>query len=507
LWALDGGCPAVKRVILLGLVAGAWLVGSAHVGSPTVVYAGEAGPYAIRVVIRPPVAIPGMADISVRVTGDSIRAVTVRPVRADLGLEGAPRPDSAVPVGGDPGLWTATLWLMDFGSYSVHVGVSGAAGEGVAIVPVAARATRIAGMDRGLGLALAGLGLFLLFGLGSIVAAAAREGSLPTGEDPGPRGRRRATRARQATLLISGAVLWLGSRWWSAEGEAYARNLYVPLETEARTEATTEGRVLTVEIIDERWRQARSTSLLPDHGKLMHLFLVEQNGLALAHLHPQRVDSGTFRSVLPPLSAGTYRVYADILLENGLPQTLVDTSTIPDGTTVAEMSDPDDSWTTVALSQPGTRGSVFELEDGSRMVWLATEELRVGEEVELSFAVTGPDGSPAVLEPYLGMGGHAIISTLDGGVFVHLHPQGTISASAQELFERRVFGGSAPESSGDPGQHATVSESGHPGHPPDGEASVSFPYEFPRSGQYRGWVQVKREGRVLTGAFDMVVGE
>jgi hypothetical protein len=34
---------------------------------------------------------------------------------------------------------------------------------------------------------------------------------------------------------------------------------------------------------------------------------------------------------------------------------------------------------------------------------------------------------------------------------------------------------------------------------------ISFPYEFPKAGRYRVWVQVKPADRVLTGVFDVEV--
>ncbi|MQA89561.1 MAG: hypothetical protein GEU90_04935 [Gemmatimonas sp.] len=488
-------------------VALAWLLLAAHVGSPNIFFDGEAGPYPVRVVIRPPAAIPGLAEITVRVQGQGVERVTVQPAAWNLGSAGAPRPDEAVRLGAEENVWSAELWLMEFGSYSVHVAVEGAEGEGRVIVPVPALATSIADMSVGLQATLVGLGLFLLVGLLSIVGAAAREASLAPAEAPDSRRRRRSRIAQVASLPILALALFGGARWWASEEGVYEQNLFVPLQIETATGADT-PESLELRIVDERWSPQRYTPLLPDHGKLMHLFLVGDAGLdAMAHLHPVRRDSATFATLVPPLPEGRYRVYADILHESGLTQTLTDTVQLAESNVEpADALDRDDSWI-VTTGRPfvGAGGHV-ELDDGSTMTWVADSVPRAGEETTLTFDVSAPDGSPATLEPYMGMAAHSMISRDDGSVFVHLHPLGTISMTSQRLFEQREQGDTVR--AGDGRLLIDDELAAFPSGPRMLRSStVSLPYAFPQPGEYRIWVQVMRDGRVLTGAFTAQVPE
>src|SRR5262249_29965112 len=133
--------PAARRVALAGVVLGATLlaaVARAHIGSPDTWFEGKAGPYPVRVVVRAPGVVPGLAEIDVRVLSGRPTSVTAQPFAWNAGPQGAPPPDVAKPVPGDPRLWSVNLWFMVPTSYGVHVALSGPEGAGMVIVPVQA---------------------------------------------------------------------------------------------------------------------------------------------------------------------------------------------------------------------------------------------------------------------------------------------------------------------------------------------------------------------------------
>ena len=162
----------MRRTALL--VAGLYLATAGHVGSKNVFFTGDAGPYPVSVVVRPPDVVPGLAEISVRIPGaaDEVDLVTVRPVRWDADPEGgAPPPDPAVPVPGDPELYSAELWLMTVGAFRIEVTVEGARGTGTASVPVTSVMLGVRDMPPALGAVLLLLGGLLVAGAVTIVGS------------------------------------------------------------------------------------------------------------------------------------------------------------------------------------------------------------------------------------------------------------------------------------------------------------------------------------------------
>jgi hypothetical protein len=326
-----------------------------------------------------------------------------------------------------------------------------------------------------------------------------------------------AARARAAAfaaaLVLAGAV-YAGQLRWRALDASFANALERPLPVQAEVDASAERHLLRLAPIASGAPESTWETLVTDHGKLMHLFLIRAGDLdVFAHLHPVRRDGQRFEGVLPPLPAGDYELYAELTHESGTSQTLVAKLALPapagdangalpageadawcrsgvalPATAAAPQSlDYDDAWHLGRVSAPGES----RLMNGSRMEFANAQGLVADRETALRFAVYGPDGAPQPLAPYMGMVGHAVVRHRDGGVFTHLHPVGTVSMAAAELLAARA--GTAQPSAAAPAASAL---------------EVQFPYAFPRPGAYRIWVQVRTgpDGGVQTGVFDVEVG-
>jgi hypothetical protein len=486
---------SMLAVVLLLFAAPA----NAHVGSPNVFYEGDAGPYHLFVTVNVPAVIPGVADVQIRADSDDVRQVSTAVTRlAGAGSKYAPVPDAAQRSPIDPHLFTSSLWLMEYGSMRVLINVAGAHGPAQLSVPVPSAARRMLPMPPALGALLLTLAIALALGAISIVGAAARESRLAAGADVTPQLKRRGWRAMAIAGVVVAVLFYLAFVWWNADAQNYAvvTKLFKPPKL-ALTVVDGTRLAIRPSQDDKVWLRFKvMDGIVPDHGHLMHLFLVRTPALdRIWHLHPNRQSDGSFVDALPSIQPGRYSVFADIVDQSGFPWTLVGSIDLPQisGTPLSG----DDSGGQALPLTSSSDSLVDVLDDGTRVVWhRAGAAIRANAPMILRFEVQDQNGKPATgMQPYMGMAAHAEIVSSDLQVFAHIHPSGSVPMASLMM---------ASTNSADSMAGMNMSDM-NPNTGPAMSPELSMPYGFPKPGHYRIFLQFKRADKIETAHFDTVV--
>lgn len=486
----------------------------AHLGSPDIFYDGPAGPYLISVTIRMPAVVPGRAQILARIRGDEPVSVAFAPISHATAVSNTPPAEAGTAVAGETNSFTGELWLMTRGAYSIDVRINGKPGAGSVQIPVNSVALHQLPLPAWLGGVLLALGLLLFGGAVAIVGAAAGEAVLPPGVSVAPNTRRRYWTAVVTTTFVLTLSLYGGKKWWNSDEAEFRDHLrdggWPRLEAEVETRGP--QRILHLQLGNSEWKDNPDLALAPDHGKLLHLYLVRQpNQEVFAHIHPVRHGryQNSFLVALPPLPEGDYEMYCDLTLAaSGTSSTATNIIHIPaaPGRTAGARpvgTDPDDSWLAEmeAVRDQANRDTICELPGGVRMVWKAHSPLHAQEDAGLRFEVRDDQGKPVALEPYMEMMAHAAVIRSTGDVFAHLHPSGNFSMAAQTFFDAKM----AREAGANSQPHAGGADVVCSADASHGVSSIFLPYEFPGAGNYRIWVQIKTGGQVRTAVFDTTV--
>lgn len=528
-----------------------------HIGNPAVTFEGKAGSYQVTVMVNPPDVIPGTATVDVYTSEQGITSMNGKPVYWYAGDEGTPKADELNPVAGEPGHYSGMIWLMNSGASSIEIEVVGASGIGKILVPVMAVSTAQKEMPASLGYILFALCVLLVVLMVTIIGASVSDGIAIPGAELKRIRRRRITGVVIASVLLV-LIVAGGKSWWDSWANDYNRFLYRPYRASSRVEMADGKKQIVFSIDTARLVNMNLTRninfIIPDHGKLMHMFLVRSGSMdVFAHLHPKRKDSVTFVTPMPPLPEGKYLIFADITRSSGFSETIPDTLVISGGEVPATMTalnesgtDKDDTWyktNPVGQAPSGVSGDIVvcgkpgirtPLADGSSVIWEEARDQQYvsGKLYSLKFSITDPEGKPADLQPYLGMMGHAVVMKADGSTYIHLHPVGNFSTASQQAMMARFENESGPvkvdsllsrtaafrdsidqvmarleampEALRDSilmtGMQHPQADPNHPEH-----SIITFPYVFPSPGSYRIWIQAKRNGQILNSAFDVVV--
>jgi hypothetical protein len=451
------------------------LTALAHLNSPDIYVEENAGPYPVDVIIRMPPAVPGSAEVQVLLKDHDIAdrvEVWVREIPPE-GEQRAPAWGRAAAI--DENFFSKALPLMEIGIWRAQIRIKGKRGSGIVEVPVSARVAAPKAMSSSIAVLLVGL-FALLYSSGYRMLVGLGRDAQRKSDEEVPR--RAAGKARIFAVVcltaLSVYLAILAFAWYLAHINTRGGSL-PSVTAQFRWQNPT---TLEISVNDSDGRPR--FDLQPDHGKMMHAFVIDvPKATYFFHLHPEQTAPGQFLLHLSSTQRGQYKVFADVLPSSGDGQTVTASLDVPSIPGASSTRDPDDSSSSqAAFGALPVDQKIFPIGDGRKIRWVDPPRLplKKGEFHNLTFELIDADDKALGLQPYMGMDGHLVIMRSDAQMFAHVHPMGTL-----------------------PGRMMPMADMTH-----SQKLQVSFPYGFPDAGLYRLWVQVKHD-RVETGVFDVEV--
>jgi hypothetical protein len=193
----------------------------------------------------------------------------------------------------------------------------------------------------------------------------------------------------------------------------------------------------------------------------MHVLVISEDLGTFSHIHPDPVTRQFYAGSHLFPHAGAYWIYVDHT-SPGQTQTIARFRVMVEGP----------AYRRTELPETGLREATVE---GVRATLSIRGSLEAGQDLSFRFALADAASGAAVrdLQPYLGAWGHILLVRREGDEVIHAHPVEENAAPASPWVHSHAMPGPSP---------------------PEIETTTGFK----RPGQYKVWLQVQRNGQVLT---------
>ncbi len=211
------------------------------------------------------------------------------------------------------------------------------------------------------------------------------------------------------------------------------------------------------------------------HTKPMHLIAVSEDFTDFIHVHPERGNDGQFRVGVTFDTASRYRSWTEVQPVGDEKPTI----------SVADIATEGAAPTSVRLAVDGDSQKTV---GGLRVSLTGANALKAGRDAKLTLDVVDTSsGKPAKLQTLLGAPAHAIVISSDREQFMHLHAA-------------RTGAPIPPQGGGAAGGHGGHDMGGMPA-PAGAPTKLAVEAKFPAAGVYKVFVQMQKDGEVVTVPF------